>query len=230
MADLDVVMLPLCSSKLDPLDLDEVETQPGSGLSMLSMETDPESCPFAEGESFEGFDDDAFNNFGEDTFNNFDFFNSSPALASSGGFDLESLQQLKEVRAIGAESADECDGLISAEAADAMLDAEPLDSDWVVGGPERAVRPSGCPVDPCLLVSLNKLTIRTQRWASLPPIPEHEPIFVPPTGTRVPARGPWWKRCFGSDDEGDGSDVSSDVAETKPCGFRRTVSTRDVRA
>merc|ERR1719504_438820 len=102
-ADFDVVMLPLCSSKLDALDEDEVETQPGSGMSM-----DTDFGPFAERESFEGFDDDAFNNFGEDTFNNFDFFNSSPALASSGGFDLESLQQLKEVRAIGAENADEC--------------------------------------------------------------------------------------------------------------------------
>jgi hypothetical protein len=205
-------MLPLCS-KLDALDEDEVETQPGSGLSMdtdCSFAEGPfAEGPFAEGESFEGFD--------EDTFNNFDFFNASPALASSSGFELESIQQLKEVRAIETETPDECEDLIPAEEADAMLD------------PEIVERPGGCPVDSCrIMVSINKLIIRTQRWASLPSIPENAPLFVPTTGARTTRS--WWKRCFGTDDEEYCSDVSSDLGEAQPCGFRRTVSTRDLGA
>jgi hypothetical protein len=226
-ADIDVVMLPLCPSKLDALDEDEVETQPGSGLSIDTDCSFGESPfgegpfaegpfaegPFAEGESFEGFD--------EDTFNNFDFFNASPALASSSGFELESIQQLKEVRAIETETPDECEDLIPAEEADAMLD------------PEIVERPGGCPLDPCrIMVSINKLTIRTQRWASLPSIPENVPLFVPTTGARTTRS--WWKRCFGTDDAEDGSDVSSDVSsdfgQAQPCGFRRTVSTRNLGA
>jgi hypothetical protein len=52
----------------------------------------------------------------------------------------------------------------------------------------RLARPEGCPVEPCrIIVDLRNLTIKTQRWAALPSIPENEAIFT---------KTPWWKSCF----------------------------------
>jgi hypothetical protein len=176
--------------KLDG-DSDDMETEPGSSI--------------FEGESFHSYDDDAFSNFDhffpggldlgydDDAFSNFDYF-------FPGGLDLETLEKFTEV----IEDPCDCESPTFREAETAM--------------PDACVRPAGCPVDPCRIISdLTSLKMKTHQWTPLPSIPENEPMFVPTP------RMPWWKYCFGIDAEETSSDFEGGG------GLRKIRSTRDVR-